>query len=721
MAIGFAEESGIFTLHTENTTYQMRIDQFGILQHLYYGEKIQGDTEYLVHNTDRGWGGVIADAGSDRSYTLESLPQEYPGIGMGDFRSCALSVRNENGAECCDLRYVGHAVTEGKYSLPRLPAVYAREWEAQSLCITLKDQISGLLVELYYGVLPKADIITRSTVICNEGTELLTVEKASSVCLDFMYGDYDLISFYGSHNFERQMQRQRLQHGTYSIGSRRGTSSHHYNPAVILAEKGCTEEAGGCYGMAFVWSGNFLMEAEKDQYGQIRLLMGLQSDRFRYPLAPGENLTVPETILSYSRNGYSKLSHNFHRCMLDHICRGRFVRADRPVLINSWEASYFNFSGETIYHLAENAATLGIDMVVLDDGWFGHRNDDNSSLGDWFVNEEKLGCTLGSLIQRINALGVKFGIWVEPEMISEDSVLYRKHPEYVLRIPGREPARSRNQLVLDFSRQEVRDHIFYQICAVLDQGNVEYLKWDMNRPLEDLPNGSISYDYMLGVYDFLEKLTQRYPDLLVEGCSSGGGRFDAGMLYYTPQIWCSDNTDAIDRLRIQYGTSFFYPVASMGAHVSATPNHQTGRVTPIYARGVVAMSGALGYELDPDKLTEKEKWQVRQQIATFKQHRNLIRDGRYYRLSNPIEEPFGAWQFTAEDGSEALVSAVMQEVHGSKDIYYVRLRGLTPGAYYVDSKTGARYSADCLMRAGLPLPEMKGENIAYQLHLTICS
>lgn len=720
MAIRFDEQKGIFTLETENTTYQMKIDQFGILQHLYYGAKIQGDTDYLVQLVDRGWGGVIADSGADRSYTLESLPREYPGIGMGDFRSHALSVSDENGAECCDLRYKGYTVTEGKYSLPGLPAVYAGEQEAQSLCITLKDAVSGLAVELYYGVLPQADIITRSACIRNEGSQAQTVEKAASVCMDFLYGDYDLISFYGSHNFERQMQRQKLNHGTYSIGSRRGTSSHHYNPAVILAEKGCTEDAGSCYGLAFVWSGNFLFEAEKDQYGQVRLLMGLQTDRFRYPLAPGQSLTVPETILSYSGQGLSRLSHNYHNCMLNHLCRDKMVRADRPVLINSWEASYFDFNGETIYHLAENAASLGIDMVVLDDGWFGHRNDDNTSLGDWFVNEGKLGCTLGSLIERINALGVKFGIWVEPEMISEDSRLYREHPEYVLHIPGRNPARSRNQLVLDFSNQEVREHIFRQICAVLDQGNVEYLKWDMNRPLEDLPNGSMGYDYVLGVYDFLEKLRARYPDLLIEGCSSGGGRLDAGMLYYTPQIWCSDNTDALDRVRIQYGTSFFYPVAAMGAHVSAVPNHQTGRVTSLHTRGVVAMAGTFGYELDPDKLTEEEKQQVREQIAAFKQYRNLIRDGKYYRLSNPMEESFGAWQMVAEDGSETLVSAVIQEVHGLKELFFVRLKGLTPGATYKDVSTGAVYSADCLMQAGFPLPEMKGENIAYQLHLKKC-
>lgn len=717
MAIRFEESTGLIALETEHSTYQMRVDQYGVLQHLYYGAKINGSTEYLIRYVDRGCGGSIPDTGADRSYVLDSLPREYPGVGTGDFRSSAISVSNAQGAECCDLRYVSHKILDGKYDLPGLPAVHASCQEAQTLRILLKDQITGLQVELLYGVLEKGDIITRSAVIRNEGIETLAVEKAASACLDFLYGDFDLISFYGTHAMERQVQRQQIGHGSYTIGSRRGVSSHQYNPAVIIAESGCTEEAGGCYGLAFAWSGSFLCEAEKDQHGQTRVLMGLQNDRFRYPLAPGKTLVVPETILSYSECGLTSLSHNFHRCMLDHVCHGRFIRGKRPVLINSWEASYFDFDGETIYHLARNASELGIDMVVLDDGWFGHRNDDNSSLGDWFVNEEKLGCSLGELIERINNLGVKFGIWVEPEMISEDSELYRAHPEYVLQIPGRAPVRSRNQLVLDFSQEEVREHVFQQICTVLDQGNVEYLKWDMNRSLEDLYDGKVSYDYVLGVYDFLEKLMNRYPDMLIEGCCSGGGRFDAGMLYYTPQIWCSDNTDAIDRLRIQYGTSFFYPAATMGAHVSAVPNHQTGRVTDLHTRGVVAMAGTFGYELDPNKLTDKEKEQIKEQVSVFKKHRELICDGKYYRLSNPAINAFCAWQFASVDGSESLLNVVMTQVHGSKEIHYVRLKGLTPGGIYEDVATGIRYNADALMKAGLPLPEMKGDQPSYQQHL----
>ena len=363
------------------------------------------------------------------------------------------------------------------------------------------------------------------------------------------------------------------------------------------------------------------------------MMLGLQEEAFRYPLETGEMFQAPEVILSYSSEGMNRLSQNLHHCIRQHICRGKYKEEIRPILINSWEAAYFDFTGDTIYELAKAAKEVNIDMLVMDDGWFGKRDDDNSGLGDWFVNEKKLGGTLGNLIKRINDLGVKFGIWIEPEMVSEDSDLYRKHPDWALTVPGRNPVRSRNQLVLDFSRKEVVDEIYDQICKVLDQGNIEYVKWDMNRSLMDVyssvtrDQGRVLHDYVLGLYDFLERLAQRYPNLLIEGCSGGGGRFDAGMMYYTPQIWCSDNTDAIDRLRIQYGTSFGYPVSVVGSHVSAVPNHQTGRKTPLHTRGVVAMSGTFGYELNLMKLSEEEKQEIREQIAEYKSYAPIIQNG----------------------------------------------------------------------------------------------
>lgn len=724
MSIEFNQNNTVFQLNTENTTYQMKVDQYGVLLHLYYGGKIHGDAEYIITYVDRGWSGNINDAGSDRNYTLDSLPLEYSGTGTGDFRNSTIMLENADGTDTCDLRYVSHEIVKGKYKLEGLPAVYASDEEAESLSIILRDSVSNVQVELLYGVLEKEDIITRSVKIRNLGNGKIVLKKAASACLDFLYGNYDLISFYGTHAMERQFQRTEIGHGTYTIGSRRGVSSHQYNPAVILAEKNATEDTGSCYGMVFAYSGNFLFEAEHDQNGQTRAIIGLQSERFRYPLEQGETFVVPETILTYSDHGFTTLSQRYHQCMMNHVCRGKYVHETRPVLINSWEASYFDFNGETIYQLAKEAKELGIDMVVLDDGWFGHRNDDRSSLGDWYVNEEKLECTLGDLVQRINSLGVKFGIWIEPEMISEDSKLYEEHPDFALEIPGRKPVHARDQLVLDFSRRDVRDYIFNQICNVLDNANVEYIKWDMNRAIIDLyslekENGKILYDFVLGVYDFAERLMQRYPNILMEGCCSGGGRFDAGMLHYAPQIWCSDNTDAIDRIRIQYGTSFFYPIPTMGAHVSAVPNHQTGRVTSLNTRGVVAMAGTFGYELNPAILSGQEKEEIIEQVNIFKQHADLIRDGKYYRLSNPFDDVYAAWAFVSEDKTEVLMSVVALEVHKIKEVNYVKLKGLDSEAKYYDEKTGKSYYGSALMKVGMALPEMRGDYPAYQMHLQV--
>lgn len=720
MAIQFIEEKKVFSLDTENSTYQMKIDKFGFLFHVYYGGRVRGTMEHLLYYRDRGFAGNPYDAGSDRSFSLDLLPQEYPGFGTGDYRSSALIIKNSDGSRCCDLRYVRHEIRKGKYSLEGLPAVYAKETEAETLIIYMEDAVTKVQVQLLYGVLEKADIITRSVKIINQGSGCVTIEKAASACLDYLYGDYDLISFYGRHIMERNPQRQAVGHGKFSIGSCRGASSHQYNPAVILAQKDATEDAGQCYGMAFVYSGDFLCEVEKDQINQTRVIMGLQSETLSYPLQQGETFYVPETILSYSGQGLGKLSQKFHDCIRQHICRGEYQSQIRPVLINSWEAAYFDFNGETIYELAKDAADLGLDMVVMDDGWFGKRNDDNTSLGDWEVNEEKLGCTLGTLIQRINELGVKFGIWIEPEMISEDSELYRKHPDWVLQIPGRKPVRARNQLVLDFSRKEIRDYIFRKICQVLDQGNVEYIKWDMNRSLCDVfslekEQGKVSYDFVLGVYEFLERLTQKYPQILIEGCSGGGGRFDAGMLYYIPQIWCSDNTDAIDRIRIQYGTSFFYPSLAVSSHVSAVPNHQTGRSVSLNTRGVVAMAGNFGYELDPKKLSLEEKEEIKEQIATYKKYAGLVQQGDYYRLSNPYEESVGAWQVVSKEKSQVLLSVVALESHGNMEPVYVKLKGLKWDSIYTEVKTGRSYSGSGLMEGGICLPIWHGEYQAYQM------
>lgn len=717
MAITFNETTRIFTLTTAHTTYQMQADAQGYLLHLYYGARTAGEMDYLLNYGDRGFSGNPNSAGNDRTYSLDALPQEYPSLGTGDFRNYALNIENADGSQCCNPVYITHEIAAGKYTLKGLPFVRAEENEAETLKIILEDPVTKVELHLLYGVLEKEDIITRSVIIKNAGKAPVTVKKAQSACLDFLHGDYDLIKFYGRHAMERNMERMPVSHESTRIGSRRGTSSHQYNPGVILAGKNTNEDSGSCYGMLFVYSGNFLVEAEKDQYDQTRIQMGLTDELFAYSLEAGAEFTAPEVILSYTNKGLSRLSQQYHHCIMNHICQGKYVHANRPVLINSWEAAYFDFTGDTIVELAKEAKALGIDMVVMDDGWFGKRNDDNSSLGDWYVNEEKLGGTLTKLIERVNAEGVKFGIWIEPEMVSEDSDLYREHPDWAITIPGRKPVRSRNQLVLDFSRKEVRDEIFKRICAVLDQGNVEYIKWDMNRSLADIYAPNVTYDYVLGVYDFLEKLTNRYPDILIEGCSGGGGRFDAGMLYYTPQIWCSDNTDAINRTRIQYGTSFFYPVAAMGSHVSAVPNHQTGRVTSMHTRGVAAMSGTFGYELNPALLNAKEKAEIRAQLAQYREYQELIREGDYYRLSNPFQDNFAAWMVVSDDRSKALVSVIRLTAEANPPAAYVTLKGMEEDAFYREKTTGKVYPGAALMEAGILLPAAVSEYEAYQIEL----
>lgn len=723
MGIIYCEKDRTFTLQTKNTTYQMQVDRYGFLLHLYYGKKTDTCMDYLLTYYDRGFSGNPYDAGEDRTYSMDTLPQEFPCYGNGDFRSTAFAVENADGSMSCDLRYKSHKIFDGKYNLEGLPAVYASEEEAQTLEILMEDPVTGVKVVLLYGVLPAQDIITRSVSVKNESSGKIYLNKIESASLDFLYGDYELLTFYGRHAMERNVQRVPVVHGTQKIGSVRGTSSHQYNPMMILAEKETTEDKGNCYAMSFVYSGCFQGEVLKDQLNQTRMMLGLQEEAFRYPLETGEMFQAPEVILSYSSEGMNRLSQNLHHCIRQHICRGKYKEEIRPILINSWEAAYFDFTGDTIYELAKAAKEVNIDMLVMDDGWFGKRDDDNSGLGDWFVNEKKLGGTLGNLIKRINDLGVKFGIWIEPEMVSEDSDLYRKHPDWALTVPGRNPVRSRNQLVLDFSRKEVVDEIYDQICKVLDQGNIEYVKWDMNRSLMDVysattkDQGRVLHDYVLGLYDFLERLVQRYPNLLIEGCSGGGGRFDAGMMYYTPQIWCSDNTDAIDRLRIQYGTSFGYPVSVVGSHVSAVPNHQTGRKTPLHTRGVVAMSGTFGYELNLMKLSEEEKQEIREQIAEYKSYAPIIQNGLYYRLSDPTTEEICAWEFVHTDEKEqskVLLNVVMQVIHGNMTVNYVKLQGLEETAVYREEKSGKRYTGAALMYGGMPLPIEPGEYQAYQ-------
>lgn len=754
MAILIDKEKLLFTLQTKHTTYQMKVDRTGVLLHTYYGAKVDGcDLSQMIFHMDRGYSGNPYEVGKTcRKYSLDVLPQEYSCFGAGDYRITGLHVRQADGSRACDLRFQNYEVRAGKYQLEGLPAVYAGDQEAESLYVWLEDRAAGIEVLLQYGVLPELDVITRAARITNRGAGTAVLEKTASLSLDWQYNHFDWVTFSGRYAMERGVQRAALRQGAQSVGSVRGSSSHQCNPFSILCSPAADEVSGDCYGFSFLYSGEFLMEVEKDQFGQTRLVCGIHPDNFAWPLCEGESFQTPEVLMSYSSEGFSGLSHNLHRALREHVCRGVWKDRRRPVLLNNWEGTYFHFDGARLAAMARQAAEIGVELFVMDDGWFGKRDDDNSGLGDWYPNEKKLGCTLGELSRQVNEAGLMFGIWFEPEGLSEDSDLYRAHPDWAVRIPGRSPTLSRNQLVLDISRREVQDYLLKRLCAVLDQASISYVKWDMNRSICDkysaaLPagrQGEFSHRYILSLYRVLETLHQRYPELLIEGCGGGGGRFDAGMLYYTPQIWCSDNTDAIARLDIQYGTSFGYPTSAVGAHISAVPNHQTARVTPLETRAVAAMAGTFGLELDLAALSEAEKCALRAQIGRFKRFYDLIQHGRYYRLQSPAAG-CAVWEWVDDAGTEALVSAVYTGVQANPPLVCVRVRGLQPETLYRvelldDEEVCTRnekqkkrlslnpefvqtfvFTGAALEAAGLVIPCAREEYQAWQLHITSCS
>ena len=713
MAVRFDEKKNLFTLQTLESTYQMKVDDHGVLLHTYYGAPAdETDFSYLIGPEDRGFSGQPGDEKKDRTYSMDYYPLEYPVQGNGDFRVKALKAGFEGEVPALDLRFVSYELEKGKYSLPGLPALFEAEAEeVETLKITLKDRLEEIYVTLFYGVFEKKNVITRAASIENRSGKNVTLKRALSLGLDFMEGDMDLIHFYGKHAGERQFERRNLPHGITEISSSRGTSSHHHNPFVILCDKDTTEDFGNAYGVSFIYSGGFKIQMEKDQVDGIRLVCGLDDEEFLWKLAPGETFVTPEAALSYSEKGLTALSDQFQKAYHANLIRSPWKDKKRPTLVNNWEATYFGFDAEKLLKIAGEAADLGLDMLVLDDGWFGKRDDDNSGLGDWFVNEKKLGCTMKELVDRVNALGLKFGIWLEPEMVS-DSELYRMHPDWVLQIPGREPNRSRNQLVLDLSRKEVREYMKKFINDTLSCANISYVKWDMNRSVDNvysaadptLSQGAVRHKYVLGLYEVMEDMLTRHPDLLLEGCSGGGGRFDAGMLYYAPQIWCSDNTDAIERLRIHYGTSFGYPMSSVSAHVSVCPNHQNGRVTPFKTRGICAMQGSFGYELDLSKLSEEDKAEARRQIAVYNDNWELFQSGSYYRLNSPMENhDYTAWSYVSKDQRKASLNVIYTDLHGNPKPVRVKLKGLKKDASYdVD---GTVYTGAALMRGGLLIPK----------------
>lgn len=711
MGIVWDQNQRIFTLQTAHSTYQMQVNALGMLLHLYYGKTIENTPlDYVIRPMGRGFAGYPMDSNT-ADYSLDIFPQEYPVWGNGDMRETCLSLTAEQGQNALDLRYVSYEILDQKPDIGApMPHLYGEN--IPTLIVTMQDIYWPITVKLYYSVFEEDDAITRRVVIENHLNQSVFLQRALSMCLDFLPQNLDLISFPGSWSNERQLERQNIGHSKIQLDSVRGASSHHMNPFAIVCDADATEDAGDVYAMTFVYSGNFMINVQKDQADTTRFAMGISSEHFSYEIASGQRFETPEAILVYS-DGFSHMSHHMHHLFRHHLIRGEWQYKRRPILINSWEACYFDFDGEALLHLAKKAADLGIEMLVMDDGWFGKRDDATSGLGDWEVNEEKLGMSLEELAMKTNALGLLFGIWIEPEMINEDSDLYRIHPDWAFRVGQRPFVRSRNQLVLNMARSDVVEYLYQKISKVLSSASISYVKWDMNRSLcdvwsSDMPaenQGELYHRYVLGVYELADRLTKKFPHILWEGCSGGGGRFDAGMLYYFPQIWCSDNTDAYARLLIQYGTSFAYPMQAMGSHVSICPNHQTGRTTPLSMRFLTAVGGAFGYEMNLDSLTEQEKDEIRREIVLAKKWDNILQNGEYYRLTDPfVNRRYAAWEFVDPIRENALVFFVLLYAQSNPSFVYLKVKGLDKKAYYSINGQG-RYGGDALMNAGILLAD----------------
>lgn len=709
MSIFYEKENQVFHLQTKNTSYIMKIVKDKYLSHVYWGSKIHTpNMENAQLNRLIGFSATTDN--EDKTYSLDFVCQEYP-TGCGtDFRIPAISVVYGDGSRNVQLLYRDYRITDGKPKLSGLPATYVeKEDETDTLIISLSDPLQKLTVELMYTAYRELDVITRSIRIINEGAENVVLEKALSASVDFETADYDLITLPGAWGRERHIERTALRSGIQSIESRRGASSHQNNPFMALAAKDATETTGDVYAFNFVYSGNFTAGVEVDQIFKARAYMGLNDYDFSWILEHGKDFQTPEVVMVYSSKGFGEMSRTMHDLYRQYLVRGRYRDEVRPILANNWEATYFDFDEDKILALAKEASDLGVELFVLDDGWFGRRDNDDCSLGDWSVYKDKLPDGIAGLASRIKEYGMKFGLWFEPEMVSPDSDLYREHPDWCIHVPGRMRTECRNQLVLDLSRQEVRDHIVSTISHVLDTADITYVKWDMNRHMTELGSAGLDnrrqkempYRYMLGLYEVLEKIVSSHPDVLFESCSGGGGRFDPGMLYYMPQTWTSDDTDAVERLFIQYGTSLAYPVSTMGSHVSAVPNHQAGRVTSMTMRGDVAMSGNFGYELDLMQLTEEEKETVREQIKQYKDLRTFVPSADMYRLMSPFEGNHTAWMFVSKDGKDIFAAYFQILCEVNPGIRRMKFTALNPEAMYEVVGEDQYYRGDELMQIGL--------------------
>lgn len=716
MGILYNAAEKIFRLDTLHTTYLIGIaDEEGFLGHVYYGPSIPDDhMQCLLRLEEPPY--TPSRSARERASFYDGFPFEYPAWGGGDFREPCLRVETPQGARNCELFYLSHEIRAGKPPLPGLPAAFAGPAACQTLEIACRDPVLGLRAVLSYTVFEDSDVICRSSRIENGGGAPLTLTEALSAAISLDGQAFDIITLPGCWSHERTIDRRPVTFGKQGAYSQRGISSHQFNPFLALCEPEAGQEHGLVYGMSLVYSGNFLAQAEQDPCRKIRASIGIHPDGFGWRLEPGESFQTPEAVLVCSAQGLGGMSRSFHDFFREHLIRGQHKH--RYSLVNSWEAAYFDFDHDSLLALGQKAAEAGIELLVVDDGWFGHRQDETTSLGDWYVNEEKLPGGLKRLGEELAALNVKLGIWLEPEMISPDSDLYRAHPDYALQIRGRAPTLARNQYLLDLTRQEVRDCVFDQIAAVLRSAPIVYVKWDMNRAMTDasslyLPaerQGETAHRYMLGVYELQERLLTEFPGLLLENCCSGGGRFDAGMLYYSPQIWASDNAEAIDRLTIQEGASLVYPLSAMGAHVAACPGHTNRRSTPFRTRGQVALAGAFGYELDLNRLTPEEFAEIPGQLAAYREFGPLFRAGDLYRLASVRENhSYDALLVAAKDKRLAVVQYVQAASRAQQRSLRLRLAGLDPALRYRNRETGEIRSGAGWMHGGLLLPVLEGD------------
>lgn len=708
MPITFDEKRKIFKLDTLDSTYAIGIRE-GYLIHLYYGKKIPDDN--LLDLPFRGYFATISPKNvhvDDYKFSLDVQPMEYSCNGSGDYRLAALSIKDSMGRTTTDIRYLDHKIYDGKPKLKGLPATYCNDdSEAQTLELITIDKFTGAKVTLYYTAFANYSVVTESVKVENTGKETFEIEKVASCCVNFPSMDYNMINLSGVWSRERRVITRHLAHGIQSVASKRGSSSHNHNPFVALVDDKGGEDFGDAFGFNLVYSGNFSADIETDYLDCTRLVMGINPIDFTWVVEPGDEFQSPEVVMVYSDSGMGKMSRTFHDLYNNNLIRGEWKNKKRPLLINSWEGSGFDFDQETLVRYAKEAKKLGIELLVMDDGWFDHRDSDNSSLGDWFVNESKLKGGLTKLIERVNAEGVQFGIWYEPEMISEDSELYKAHPDWCVHVEGREQSPARQQYVIDMTRQDVRDCIFNQMYDVLSKNNIAYLKWDYNRAITEPASVMLDarhskeffHRFILGTYELMDRITSAFPHILFESCAGGGGRFDAGMLYYMPQAWASDNTDPIERLTIQFGTTMCYPASSMGAHVSACDR------TGIETKAAVAMAGTFGYELDPKEMSEEDKEKVKEQVKNYHRYYNVIHFGDLYRIIAPTDDEFKcAWEYVAKDKSEALLTVVIKN-RAPHDFLLIKMKGLDPEKMYRDETDGEIYSGALLMNAGINLTD----------------